>query len=109
MSTSSRDPKRRLARPIRRLATITTDIAGGDFDQKIDTSGGDEVGDLGRSLDAMLIRLREYRAESESHARTLETQVQERTIELKKRAEEAVELAREAEEANRANHDSLPT
>jgi signal transduction histidine kinase/CheY-like chemotaxis protein len=97
----------RLTQPIRRLAAVTTDIADGDFDQKVDASGGDEVGDLGRSLDVMLTRLREYRAESEGHAQTLETQVQERTLELQERAREAVELAREAEEANRAKSQFL--
>jgi two-component system sensor histidine kinase/response regulator len=92
----------RLLRPIRRLAVLSRDIASGDFDRPVDVRGSDEVGELGGALAIMLDRLREYRSQVKDHQRTLESQVRERTLELEQRTEEAIELARRAEEANRA-------
>ena len=45
---------RRLTRPIRRLAVLTRDIAGGNFDQRVDVSTRDEVGELADALKVML-------------------------------------------------------
>ena len=98
---------RRLTRPIRRLAVLTRDIAGGNFDQQVEVSTRDEVGELGDALQVMLECLRDYRGQVENHQRTLEAQVQERTVELQQRTEEAIELARQAEEANRAKSQFL--
>ncbi len=98
---------RRMTRPIRRLATLTRDIAGGNFDQHVHVRSRDEVGALARALNVMLERLRDYREQIEEHQRTLEAQVDQRTFELKRRTEEAVELARQAEEANRAKSQFL--
>jgi signal transduction histidine kinase/CheY-like chemotaxis protein len=92
----------RLLQPIRRLAVLSRDIASGDFDRPVDVRGSDEVGELGGALAVMLDRLREYRSQVKDHQRTLESQVRERILELEQRTEEAVELARRAEEANRA-------
>ncbi len=97
----------RLTRPIRRLAVVTRDVAEGNFDQHADVRTGDEVGALAESLNVMLERLREYREQIEEHQRTLEAQVDQRTFELKRRTEEAVELARRAEEASRAKSQFL--
>jgi signal transduction histidine kinase/DNA-binding response OmpR family regulator/HPt (histidine-containing phosphotransfer) domain-containing protein len=97
----------RLTRPIRRLAALTRDISGGNFEQQVDVSTQDEVGELAEALQIMLERLRDYRDQAENHQRILETQVQERTAELQQRTEEAVELARRAEEANRAKSQFL--
>jgi two-component system sensor histidine kinase/response regulator len=98
---------RRLTRPIRRVASVTRDIAGGNFDQRVDLERSDEVGELAGALDVMLERLQHYREQVEEHQHTLETQVDERTRELKQRTEEAVELARQAEEASRAKSQFL--
>jgi signal transduction histidine kinase/CheY-like chemotaxis protein/HPt (histidine-containing phosphotransfer) domain-containing protein len=98
---------RRLTRPVRELATLTRDIADGNFEQTIEVRSSDEVGALGKALQVMLTRLQGYRDQVESHQRTLETQVRERTIELQRRTEEAVELARRAEAANIAKSQFL--
>jgi CheY-like chemotaxis protein/HAMP domain-containing protein len=97
----------RLTRPIRRLAVLTREISGGNFEQEVDVSSHDEVGDLAGALKLMLARLRDYRGQVRDHQKTLEAQVRERTLELEQRTEEACELAREAEEANRAKSQFL--
>jgi signal transduction histidine kinase/CheY-like chemotaxis protein/HPt (histidine-containing phosphotransfer) domain-containing protein len=98
---------RRLTRPIRRVASVTRDIAGGNFDQRVGLERADEVGELAGALDVMLERLQHYREQVEEHQHNLETQVDERTRELKQRTEEAVDLARRAEEASRAKSQFL--
>ncbi len=97
----------RLTHPIRRLAVLTRDISGGNFEQEVDVSSHDEVGDLAGALGIMLTRLRDYRGQVRDHQKTLEAQVRERTLELEQRTEEACELARQAEEANRAKSQFL--
>ncbi len=97
----------RLTRPIRRLAVLTRDIAGGNFEQEVDVRARDEVGDLAGALSHMLIRLRDYRSQVRDHQLTLENQVSQRTLELEKRTEEAVELARQAEAASDAKSQFL--
>jgi signal transduction histidine kinase/DNA-binding NarL/FixJ family response regulator len=98
---------RRLTRRIADLATLSRDIAGGDFDQTVLRGGRDEVGELADALDVMLERLRDYRTQAEDHQRDLEIQVRDRTADLERRTEEAVELARLADEANRAKSQFL--
>ncbi len=91
-----------LARPIRRLAEVAREVAEGHFDQRLDARSRDEVGELARSLDVMLQRLRDYREQVENYQRNLETQVDERTLALQRRTQEALALAKEAQQANRA-------
>ncbi|MCH7866069.1 MAG: response regulator [Myxococcales bacterium] len=97
----------RLTQPIRRLAVITRDIAGGNFEQEVDVEASDEVGELAGALDHMLSRLRDYRNQVRDHQLILEGQVRERTIELEQRTEEAVELATQANIANRTKSEFL--
>jgi signal transduction histidine kinase/CheY-like chemotaxis protein/HPt (histidine-containing phosphotransfer) domain-containing protein len=98
---------RRIALPIRQLADVTRDMSEGNFDHHVEVARRDEVGDLARSLNATLQRLRDYRDQVEDYQRTLEAQVEDRTIELQRRAEEAVGLARAAQEASRAKSQFL--
>jgi len=98
---------RYFAGPVRELATVTRDIAGGNFDQTVETSSQDEVGALAQALNVMLERLRDYRRQVADHQRDLESQVEERTAELRSRTEEAFELARQAEDASRAKSQFL--
>ena len=98
---------RRMTRSVRRLATLTRDISGGNFDREVDVSENDEVGELASALGIMLERLREYRSQSENQQESLEEQVRERTGQLEQRTEEAFELARQAEEASRAKSQFL--
>jgi HAMP domain-containing protein len=80
-----------LTRPIRRLATLTRDIAAGNFEQKVEITTRDEVGALAEALGVMLARLQDYRTQVQDHRQILETQVEERTRELERRTEEALE------------------
>ncbi len=98
---------RRLIRPVRQVAAAARDIAGGDFERQVAVRTGDEVGELARAMNVMIDRLRDYREQIHDHERTLEAQVVERTHELRVRTEEAVELARVAEEASRAKSQFL--
>jgi signal transduction histidine kinase/DNA-binding response OmpR family regulator len=95
------------SRPIRRLAVLSRDIAGGNFDRGVDLRPGGEIGELADALRVMLERLRDYRARVRSHQIDLERQVRERTLELEQRTEEAVELAQRAEAANQAKSQFL--
>jgi signal transduction histidine kinase/DNA-binding NarL/FixJ family response regulator len=97
----------RLTRRMRRLAAVTRDIAAGNFDRGVDVTGSDEVGHLARGLEVMIERLRDYRGLLEGHRRDLEAQVSERTAQLETRTAEAVELARQAEEASLAKSQFL--
>ncbi|MCP4005542.1 MAG: response regulator [bacterium] len=98
---------RHVVRPIRRLSLVTHDMASGNFEQHIEIDTRDEAGELGQAVNEMLTRLRTYRDEVYAHRRNLEDQVASRTKELQLRAEEAIELARVAEEANRAKSQFL--
>jgi signal transduction histidine kinase/DNA-binding response OmpR family regulator/HPt (histidine-containing phosphotransfer) domain-containing protein len=98
---------RRLTRPVRELAALCRDIADGNFETQGDVCASGEVGELAAGLRVMQTQLKDYRDRVESSRRTLSAQVQERTLELKRRTEEAVELARRAEEANRAKSQFL--
>ncbi len=98
---------RRLTRPVRELAVLSRDIAGGNFDQTVEVKTRDEVGELAQALGAMLRCLREYRDEVLDHRLNLEAQVQQRTLELQQKTEEALRLANEAQAANRAKSQFL--
>ena len=97
----------RLIRPVRRLATLSRDISGGNFETEVHVAGSDEAGELANALGIMLERLRDYRTQVKDHQENLEGQVRERTLELEHRTEEAFELARQAEEASRAKSQFL--
>ena len=97
----------RLFGPLRRLALVTRDLAAGNFEQEVPIATRDEAGELSAALGVMLERLREYRDQVRQHHRDLEVQVDERTAELRRRTDEAVALARQAETANRAKSQFL--
>src|SRR5262249_4782500 len=67
----------------------------------------DEIGDVARTFDHMAKRLADYRRQVQDHARTLETKVEERTEALARATDEAVQLARQADDANRAKSQFL--
>lgn len=62
---------KRITAPLKKLMTATQEIARGNFDARVEPSTNDEIADLARSFDRMLINLRTYR-----------TQAEERTSEL---------------------------
>jgi signal transduction histidine kinase/DNA-binding response OmpR family regulator len=86
---------------------LSRDIADGNFEQPVDVVASGEAGELADALELMLSHLSDYRDQVASHQQTLESQVQERTLELRQRRDEAVELAERAEEANRAKSQFL--
>jgi signal transduction histidine kinase len=89
---------RSVTRPIGVLTEAAERIAGGRFDPPIPELGGDEIGRLGGSLDAMRTSLRDLIAEKARHQELLEERVRERTAELAR----ANEQLREREEARAA-------
>jgi signal transduction histidine kinase len=62
---------RRISRPLHRLAEGTVRISKGDFSQAIEDASGDEVGDLGRSFNAMTRQLLQARQRMEEANRRL--------------------------------------
>jgi C4-dicarboxylate-specific signal transduction histidine kinase len=68
--------------PIQRLVQATERIASGDLDHTVEVHGNDELSELARSFNSMVIDLRRYHEEVENYSRTLEEKVSERTIDL---------------------------
>ena len=97
----------RLIRPIRTLSHTANDIAAGNFDHQVEITTSDEIADLGNAFDRMLQHLRSYRSEVEQQHQTLEAKVADRTAELEKASEEAIELARKAQAASQAKSQFL--
>jgi len=98
---------RRITAPILSLAGITRAVAAGELDHRIDVRTNDEIQDLATAYRDMLARLKASRAEVESYQHTLEEKVEHRTHELALAREQALELARAAEEASRAKSQFL--
>jgi two-component system NtrC family sensor kinase len=68
--------------PIRKLVRATEEIASGDLSHMVDARGNDEVAELARSFNSMVVDLRRYHEEVENYSRTLEEKVMERTADL---------------------------
>ncbi len=68
--------------PIRKLVRATEEIASGDLNHTVETRGNDEVAELARSFNSMVLDLRRYHEEVENYSRTLEEKVRERTTDL---------------------------
>jgi signal transduction histidine kinase len=62
----------RVVRPIRRVSSATQRLAGGDFDDRVPATGPDEIGELGRSFNAMADSLAQSRRDLESRNADLE-------------------------------------
>jgi signal transduction histidine kinase/CheY-like chemotaxis protein len=100
---------RRTTVPIQELVRATNEISGGNLDAEVEITTRDEIADLANSFNLMLHRLAEYRDEVEAQKAQLETKVVERTIDLQKATDRAIEAARRAEEASRAKSEFLAT
>jgi HAMP domain-containing protein len=98
---------RKITAPLKRLCQITGEIAEGHLDHRIDLNGSDEISDLSGAFNKMLSRLRAYRRQVEQQHEVLEEQVAQRTLELQAAVDQAVEIAYQAEEANRAKSQFL--
>jgi sigma-B regulation protein RsbU (phosphoserine phosphatase) len=73
---------RTITRPLARLGRNSRALAGGDLEVQIDTSSGDEIGDLSRDFEHMRQSLKKYLNELESLNANLEQKVTDRTAEL---------------------------
>ncbi|HEY3183125.1 MAG TPA: ATP-binding protein [Gaiellaceae bacterium] len=62
----------RVVRPIRRVSSATQRLAGGNFDHRVPATGPDEIGELGRSFNAMAQSLEQSRRDLESQNTDLE-------------------------------------
>jgi two-component system, sensor histidine kinase and response regulator len=98
---------RRITSPLNTLAQAAHAISEGQLDHHIVTMPNDEVADLAQAFNHMLARLRDYRAQVAAHHRTLEEKVVQRTLELQQAMQNAHDMARKAEEANRAKSQFL--
>jgi signal transduction histidine kinase/CheY-like chemotaxis protein len=98
---------RGLVRPILEIKHAAEKIGEGDLEVRVRSGRRDEIGQVARAFDLMLENLRDYRRQVDSQQRTLEGKVQQRTIELERASKGAMELARQAAEANRAKSQFL--
>jgi len=73
---------RYVTRPIREMIDAAVDIGHGIDDVEIPAKTHDEIGDLGASLQQMLVKMHEERSRTESLNVALEVKVSKRTAEL---------------------------
>lgn len=70
--------------PVQLLRLGTVRLAAGDHDVRIDMDTDDELGDLARSFNSMSVALSRANRDLSEWARTLESRVDEKTIELRR-------------------------
>jgi diguanylate cyclase (GGDEF)-like protein len=101
---------RRITQPIKTLVSATHAIAMGDFDKELKVSNKpDEIGELAHSFNKMSQDLALYKKQVSKHRDSLEEKVAQRTKDLQKKTDEAVELAEKAEAASKAKSEFLAT
>ena len=76
-----------IVRPIRALTAATASIAGGDLSARVDDRRSDELGQLGRSFNAMAERIEQQSSALQRSRDELERRVLERTAELVRTAD----------------------
>ena len=72
-----------LTRPILALQSGAARFGAGERDLRMPLAGKDEIGDLSREFDRMAAALSQQEQALRDHARTLDSQVQERTAEVR--------------------------
>ncbi len=101
---------RRITQPIKKLVLATHDIAKGNFGKKFFVaSKSGEIAELAHSFNKMSEELATYEQQVSAHRDVLEEQVQQRTLDLQKKTDEAIELAHRAESASHAKSEFLAT
>jgi signal transduction histidine kinase/CheY-like chemotaxis protein len=93
---------RRITLPVRSLVTATRAVAEGRLEHAIEVKSSDEIQELATSFSSMVVRLRAYRDEVQTHRRDLEMKVDERTRQLQEATRGAYDLAHKAEAASEA-------
>lgn len=101
---------RRITQPIKKLVSATHEIAKGAFGKELTvTSKTDEIAELAHSFNKMSEELALYQEEVSAHRDILEEQVAQRTRDLQKKTDEAIDLAHKAEAASKAKSEFLAT
>src|SRR3990172_7919138 len=77
----------KISKPIRQLSLGTKRIVQGDLSYRVEAGEADEIGELGRSFNAMIAELATYKERVEEYSRSLEEKVRQRTEELKRKEE----------------------
>ena len=85
-----------ISRRVQRLADGVKKVAAGNLDTEIQARSSDEIGDLARSFNAMTHKLKEARDEITNWTLTLEDLVEERTDQLKRAQENAIQAEKMA-------------
>ena len=100
--------QRFLVRPVEALGQTARDVMStSDYGLRARKYGSDELGSLTDTFNQMLSHIQRQDAELESYQRGLEVKVEQRTRDLEATKERALELARRAEDANRAKSQFL--
>ncbi|MCK1651914.1 methyl-accepting chemotaxis protein [Bradyrhizobium sp. 149] len=89
-----------ISRAIARAVNLAGAVAGGDLTQTINISSNDEVGDLIKSLNKMVERLRQIVAEALTAAQNVSAGSQELSASAEQLSQGATEQASSAEEAS---------
>lgn len=84
--------------PLKKLTVGAGVIAGGDFSQRVEVSGRDEIGELARSFNEMACSLEERSQALLELTRSLEEKVRERTQELERTNREVQNAYQELQE-----------
>jgi len=85
-----------ISRRVQRLADGVKKVAAGNLDIEIQARSSDEIGDLARSFNVMTHELKEARDEITNWTITLEDLVEERTDQLKRAQENAIQAEKMA-------------
>jgi len=85
-----------IIRRVEKLTAGVQKVASGDLDFEIQVSASDEICELARSFNAMTSDLREARDERTNWTLTLENLVEERTAQLKRAQENAIQVEKMA-------------
>jgi two-component system NtrC family sensor kinase len=85
-----------ISRRVQRLAEGVKKVAAGNLDIEIQARSSDEIGDLARSFNVMTHELKEARDEITNWTITLEDLVEERTNQLKRAQENAIQAEKMA-------------
>jgi methyl-accepting chemotaxis protein len=89
-----------IARGLGRAVNLAGAVAGGDLTQTINVSSNDEIGDLVKSLNAMVARLRQVVEEALTAASNVSAGSQELSASAEQLSQGATEQASSAEEAS---------
>ena len=91
------------------LEKAATEIAQGNFSERVQISGRDEIGQVAQAFNQMAEGIEQRQRELNEINQTLEKRVAERTIELKKARDEALASQRIALENSRLKSEFLST